>query len=91
MNAILWAVDLDEAARDYRRAVSGVEAAKRAAQRRIAAAREWESVTREALHAAMVEAAEDGMRPSEIVRRSGYTKELVRQILRAAGVEADGD
>lgn len=80
-------MDLDEAARDYRRAVSGVDAAKRAAERRIAAAREWESVTRTALHAAMVEAAEGGMPPVEIQRRSGYTPERVRQILRAAGVE----
>lgn len=81
-------MDLDEAARDYRRAVSGVAAAKAAAARRISAAREWESVTREALHAAMVEAAESGMPPVEITRRSGYTPERVRQILRAAGVEA---
>lgn len=82
-------MDLDEAARDYHRAVSGVKAAKQAAQRRIAAAREWESVTREALHAAMVEAAEDGMRPVEITRRVGYTPERVRQILRSAGIEAE--
>lgn len=81
-------MDLDEAARDYRQAVSGVKAAKQAAQRRIVAAREWESVTREALHVAIVEAAEDGMRPAEITRRTGYTPERVRQILRAAGVEA---
>lgn len=82
-------MDLDEAARDYRRAVSGVNAAKAAAARRISAAREWESITREALHAAIIEAARDGMPPVEITKRSGYTAERVRQILRAAGIEAD--
>ncbi|HZM83750.1 MAG TPA: hypothetical protein VFC19_49155 [Candidatus Limnocylindrales bacterium] len=80
-------MDLDEAAHQYRKAVSGVDTAKRAAARRISAAREWESTAREILHEAMVEAARDGMRPAEITRRSGYTPERVRQILRAAGVE----
>lgn len=80
-------MDLDEAARQYRKAVSGVDSAKRAAQRRISAAREWESAAREILHEAMVEAARAGMRPVEITRRSGYTAERVRQILRAAGID----
>lgn len=82
-------MDLDAAVRDYRRALSGVEAAQRAAQRRIAAARERAESARAALHAAMVEAAKNGERPVEIQARTGYTKERVRQILRAGGVEAD--
>lgn len=88
-NDTLGGVDLDDAARDYRSAVSGVDAAKRAAERRIAAAREREAATRETLHAAMAEAARDGMRPVEIQRKTGYTPERVRQILRAAGIEAE--
>lgn len=89
MNVIVWAVDLDEAARDFRRAVSGVDAAKRAAQRRIEAARARADAAREVLHGAMVAAARDGMRPTEIIRRSGYTAERVRQVLRAGGIEPD--
>lgn len=79
-------MDLDAAASDYRRALDGVEQAKRAAKRRVDAAREYADAARETLHEAIVEAAVDGMRPSEIVRRTGYTPERVRQILRTAGV-----
>lgn len=82
-------MDLDAAARDYRRAVAAIEAAKDAAARRVSAARERAEVAREALHAAMVEAAQSGVRPVEIQDRTGYTKERVRQILRAGGVEPD--
>lgn len=82
-------MDLDQAARDYRRAVLGVETAKRAAQRRVDAAAQYRDRAREVLHAAMVEAALEGVRPVELVRRTGYTAERVRQILRAAGVAPD--
>ncbi|SDZ39847.1 hypothetical protein SAMN05444365_11324 [Micromonospora pattaloongensis] len=82
-------MDLDAAVRDFSRAVSGIDAAKRAAKRRVEAARERAEAARAALHAAMVEAAQNGMRPVEIERRTGYTKERVRQILRAGGVEPD--
>jgi hypothetical protein len=82
-------VDLDAAVRDYRRASAGIEAAQRAAKRRVDEARERAAAAREALHAAMVEAAENGMRPVEIERRTGYTKERVRQILRAGGIEPE--
>jgi hydrogenase maturation factor len=82
-------VDLDAAVRDFRRASAGIDVAQRAAKRRVDAARERADAARRALHAAMVEAAENGMRPIEIERRTGYTKERVRQILRAGGVEPD--
>jgi hypothetical protein len=82
-------MDLDAALRDYRRAVAGIETAKQAAARRTAEARQRAEDARAVLHAAMVEAARDGMRPMEIQRRTGYTKERVRQILRAGGVEPD--
>ncbi len=36
---------------------------------------------------AIVEAARGGMRQAEIVRITGYTREMVRRICRAAGVE----
>jgi hypothetical protein len=82
-------VDLDAAVADYRRAVAGVDAARRAAERRIEAARERADTARLALAAAMVEAANGGVRPTDIERRTGYTRERVRQILRAGGVEAE--
>lgn len=86
-----WPVDLDAAVRDYRRALTAVDTAQRAAKRRVDAARELAAAARTALHAAMVEAAKAGVRPVEIEHRTGYTKERVRQILRAGGVEpADG-
>ena len=82
-------MDLDAAVRDFRRARAGIEAAQRAAKKRIDDARERAEAARRTLHAAMVEAAENGMRPVEIERRTGYTKERVRQVLRAGGVEPD--
>jgi hypothetical protein len=82
-------VDLDAAVRDYQRANARIEAAQRAAKRRVDEAREQAAAARATLHAAMVEAAEKGMRPVEIERRTGYTKERVRQILRAGGVEPE--
>jgi Tfp pilus assembly protein PilX len=82
-------VDLDVAVRDYRRAVAAIEAAQRSAERRIQQARERAEAKRIALAEAMVEAAQQGVRPVEIQRRTGYTKERVRQILRAGGVEPD--
>ena len=82
-------VDLDAAVRDYSRAVAGIESAKTAAKRRVATARERADDARKILHAAMVQAALSGVRPVEIERRTGYTKERVRQILRAGGIEPD--
>lgn len=42
---------------------------------------------RQRLAAAIAEAARGGMRQVEIVKVTGYTRERVRQICRAAGVE----
>lgn len=88
-NRDTWPVDLDDAVRNYRRAASGIDSAQRSAKRRVDTARERADAARTELHAAMVEAAQNGMRPVEIERRTGYTKERVRQILRAGGVEPE--
>lgn len=82
-------MDLDAAARDYRRAVVAIETTRKAAARRVSEARERAEQKRLTLAAAMVEAARDGVRPVEIERRTGYTKERVRQILRAGGIEPE--
>jgi hypothetical protein len=82
-------VDLDEAVRAYKKATASVERTRKAAQRRIADARGRADEARVVLAAAMVDAALRGVRPVEIERRTGYTKERVRQILRAGGVEPD--
>ena len=42
-------------------------------------------IARERLATAIVEAARSGVRQVEIVRVTGYTRERVRQICRAAG------
>lgn len=82
-------MDLDKAAREYSRAVAAIETAQKAAAKRVKEARERAEAARVALADAMVRAARDGVRPVEIQRRTGYTKERVRQILRAGGVEPD--
>jgi len=82
-------VDLDAAVRDYRRAVAAIDTAKKSAQRRISEARQRAESARLVVAEAMIEEARNGVRPVEIQRRTGYTKERVRQILRAGGVEPD--
>jgi hypothetical protein len=86
--ATLPGVDLDAAAHEYRRALAAVDAAKATAQRRLAVAREQAEAARVTLAEAMV-AARNGVRLVEIERATGYTKERVRQILGASGVEPD--
>jgi F0F1-type ATP synthase membrane subunit b/b' len=38
---------------------------------------------------AIAQARRDGMRPTAIVNATGYTREHVRRILRAQGIESD--
>ena len=76
---------LDEAVRAYRDAQSAAAASEqRAAEDRAEVAR-----MRDALAEAIVEAAKSGMRQVDIIRISGYSRERVRQILRAGGVEPE--
>ncbi len=44
---------------------------------------------RDVLADEIVKAARSGMRQSEIVKTTGYTRETVRRICRAAGVDSD--
>jgi hypothetical protein len=80
---------LDDAAKAYRAAETAVARAEAAAERRVREAREQRAKAREALHAAIIEAAQSGMRQVEIIRISGYSRDRVRTILRAGGVEPD--
>lgn len=81
--------NLDNAARAYRAAVDAVESTKEANEQRLRAAREKAEAARQALAEAMVEAARSGVRQTEIIKVSGYSREHVRTILRAGGVESD--
>jgi hypothetical protein len=54
-----------------------------------AAARDAHEGARKKLAAAIVNAANSGTRQNEIVRITGYTRERVRQICRAAGIEPE--
>lgn len=80
---------LDDASKAYRDADQAVERAKRAAAARIDTARLARTAAREQLHAAMVRAARDGMRQVDIIRITGYSRDRVRTILRAGGVEPE--
>lgn len=77
--------NLDEAVRAYRDAQSAASASEqRAAENRAEVTRK-----RQALTDAIVEAGAAGMRQVDIIRITGYSRERVRQILRAGGVEPD--
>jgi hypothetical protein len=81
--------NLDDAARAYRTAADAVEATKEANDQRLRTAREKAEAARLALAEAMVEAARQGTRQTEIIKVTGYSREHVRTILRAGGVESD--
>jgi F0F1-type ATP synthase membrane subunit b/b' len=83
--------NLESAVRAYQEAQATVGDAQTAAERLIADAKADTVRARERLADAIVEAARDGMRQVDIVRKTGYTRERVRQICRAAGIEADQD
>ena len=59
------------------------------AQELLAAKRAEVPRTRTQLAAVIVDVYQRGMRQNEIVAITGYTRESVRRILRAAGVEPD--
>jgi DNA invertase Pin-like site-specific DNA recombinase len=82
---------LDDLVRAYRRAENAVPAVERAAAARVKAAREARTAARLALAEGIVEAWRAGTPQAEIARRTGYSREQVRRILRAGGVEAESD
>jgi hypothetical protein len=81
--------DLEAATRAYRDAQAAVDDAQAAARQLVVDARATVDVKRAELADMIVAAARAGVRQTEIVRVTGYTRESVRRILRAGGVEAD--
>lgn len=85
-----WRVgQLDDAAKAFRAADTALTRAKEQAAQRIDAARKARVEARDALHAAIVAEALAGTPQVDIIRRSGYSRDRVRTILRAGGVEPD--
>ncbi|MER5701946.1 hypothetical protein ABT023_08305 [Micromonospora sp. NPDC002296] len=80
--------DLATAAQAYQQAQATMSSAQAEAERMVTEARGEIVAARSRLAEAIVEAARSGMRQVDIVRATGYTRERVRQILRAGGVEA---
>ncbi|SCE94647.1 hypothetical protein GA0074696_1816 [Micromonospora purpureochromogenes] len=74
---------------DAVRAFHMAQATAAASAQRAAEDREKVTEARDQLAAAIVEAGRDGMRQIDIVRVTGYTRERVRQILRAHGITPD--
>jgi hypothetical protein len=74
---------LEAAAQAYRAAEAAVAEAKKA----LAAGNESVRAARPALADAIVEATREGRKQADIVRITGYTRERIRQICRAAGLE----
>ncbi len=81
--------DLAAAVRAYEEARAAVEGAQAEADRLVSDARNEVVEARSRLADAIVHAARGGMRQVDIVRVTGYTRERIRQILRAGGVEPD--
>ncbi|MCX4472793.1 hypothetical protein C5N14_09485 [Micromonospora sp. MW-13] len=81
--------DLTAAVRAYEEARAALTGAQAEADRIVAEAKDEIATARSRLAEAIVEAARSGTRQVDIVRATGYTRERIRQILRAGGVEAD--
>ncbi|MFI1194370.1 hypothetical protein ACH4T9_14095 [Micromonospora sp. NPDC020750] len=81
--------DLATAARAYQQGQATMSSAQAEAERMVTEARGEIVAARSRLAEAIIEAARSGMRQVDIVRATGYTRERIRQILRAGGVEAD--
>ncbi|NBE83108.1 hypothetical protein [Micromonospora rubida] len=80
--------DLAVAVRAYEQARAAMTGARAEADRIVVEAKDEITTTRSRLAKAIVEAARNGTRQVDIVRATGYTRERIRQILRAGGVEA---
>jgi DNA-binding phage protein len=80
---------LDDLVRAYRRTERAVDAAERAAAERLKATREARTAARLALAKGIVEAWQAGTSQAEIARQTGYSREQVRRILRARGIQPD--
>jgi hypothetical protein len=83
--------DLAEAVQALEAARAGVEVAQSEAARVVADARAEVDRKRVALADAIVAAVRAGRRQRDIVAMTGYSRERIRQITRAAGVEAPDD
>jgi hypothetical protein len=79
--------DLEAAVQAY----ADAQAAVVAAQQEVAARKADVPRTRERLAAAIVAATQAGVRQVDIVRVTGYGREQIRRIVRAAGVEPAGE
>ncbi len=80
---------LDDAVDAYEAAQDAVPAVQARAAQMVAEARAEVVRARLQLAEAIAAAYLAGMRQVEIIRRTGYSREQVRTILRRAGVEAD--
>lgn len=83
--------DLAAAAAALEAARGGVADAQDKAAAIVAGARAEVERRRAELAETIVAAARRGVRQREIVKATGYSRERVRQILRASGVEPDDD
>lgn len=73
---------------DLAAAGTGIELAKTEAKALVQAARDRERAARAELHKRMARATLEGVRQVDLARAVGMTREGVRRILRAEGVEA---
>ena len=78
---------LERAVEAYRAAQARVPEAEAEARALVRAARDEVAAARAELATAMVAAALDGVRQVDIIRLTGYSREQVRSILRAGGVD----
>lgn len=79
--------DLESAVHAFQQAQAALPDAQAAARQLVANARADVERTRTALARAIVHAAKGGMRQRDIVAATGYSRESIRRICRAAGFE----
>ncbi|MGC9666357.1 hypothetical protein ACNTMW_07340 [Planosporangium sp. 12N6] len=83
--------DLEAATRAYHEAQAAVDTAQANAKRIVDDAKTDVVRAREQLAETIVRAARAGVRQRDIVATTGYSREQVRRICRAAGITSDDD
>ena len=80
---------IEDRVKAYQASVAALDATKKATAAKVKDAQDKVGQARAELAAAIVAEFRTGVRQKDLIRRSGYSRERVRQILRAGGIEPE--
>ena len=80
---------IEDRVKAYQASVAALDATKKATAAKVKDAQDKVGQARAEVAAAIVAEFRTGVRQKDLIRRSGYSRERVRQILRAGGIEPE--